>query len=587
MDFSKSIYWCRVPAVRTRSLTPASLRLVHDTLTITLSLSHPHSDVHILPVVRGSPTGLRSVPPRPHTLRVTPPLALGLHRPSFRVPPSRACGVGWGAAGRGGVRGAGQASPAPKGTGVGTLSSVRRQGGAGVTCPHAHPFRTNGADVGKGGAAGPRERGGPDTGEGPARPLSACEGVAAVNAGDRVGERLTMARDAGEGEEHRPVLLRPRMGDPILTEMGSEATSEGSSHPHYIIHYIPPSCANSGTSTPPLLPPPSSTSSPSPASRAAIRSVRALPPCLGHHIRAGLLPPGPSLPNICPIRAERPLPAGARRTACPPQSPLVQATPAQPHAPRPAHICKRRDGAPTPPHGPRQPNPTCPALPAYARGWMVRPAPSRPRTQGEGRRAQLSPPQRGRHQPNPTHCAPPRPAPPAFTRGGTVRPPLRAGHISPTPRAPPCPRMQEDGRCVQPRPAHARKGRDGAHSSALLSAGDTSPTPRTVPRPAPPAFMRGGTARPPLHAGHASPAPRCPCTQGGGSARPSPPHGLCQPGVYAPRHAGAPPGMQEGRCTQPSPLRAGCATPGLHAVPEKRCMQGGGPHTCTRRGYME
>ncbi|KAH9021125.1 hypothetical protein EDB83DRAFT_2432192 [Lactarius deliciosus] len=92
MDFSKSIYWCGVPAVRARSLALASLRLVHDTLAITLSLSHPRSDVHILPVVRGSPTGLRSVPPRPHTLRVTPPLALGLHCPSFRHTP---CGGGW------------------------------------------------------------------------------------------------------------------------------------------------------------------------------------------------------------------------------------------------------------------------------------------------------------------------------------------------------------------------------------------------------------------------------------------------------------------------------------------------------------
>ncbi|KAH9039438.1 hypothetical protein EDB83DRAFT_2411651 [Lactarius deliciosus] len=100
MDFSKSIYWCGVPAVRACSLAPASLRLVHDTLAITLSLSHPRSDVHILPVVRGSPTGLRSVPPRPHTLRVTPPLALGLHRPSFRVPPSRHTPRGGGWAGR-------------------------------------------------------------------------------------------------------------------------------------------------------------------------------------------------------------------------------------------------------------------------------------------------------------------------------------------------------------------------------------------------------------------------------------------------------------------------------------------------------
>ncbi|KAH9031200.1 hypothetical protein EDB85DRAFT_2290176 [Lactarius pseudohatsudake] len=197
--------------------------------------------------------------------------------------------------------------------------------------------------------------------------------------------------------------------------------------------------------------------------RTQIWGARALP-----HVRAGPpLPPGPSLPPQHPPSARkedtsapsplsapprsrgksahegtspRPLPAGARRTARPPQSPSAQATPAQPHAPRPA--------------------------------------------------------------------------PPAYARGGTVRPPLRAGHASPTPRAPPCPRTQEDGRRVQPRPAHGRKERDGA------------PTPPRGPR-----------------------QPSRPHTQGGGSARPPPPHGLRQPGVYARRHARALSGMQEGRVT--------------------------------------
>ncbi|KAH9163337.1 hypothetical protein EDB89DRAFT_2078918 [Lactarius sanguifluus] len=73
----KSIYWCGMPAVRARSLAPASLRLIHDTLAITLSLSHraPLS----FRSCAAPPPGLRSAPPRPHTLRATPPLALGLH----------------------------------------------------------------------------------------------------------------------------------------------------------------------------------------------------------------------------------------------------------------------------------------------------------------------------------------------------------------------------------------------------------------------------------------------------------------------------------------------------------------------------
>ncbi|KAH8985509.1 hypothetical protein EDB86DRAFT_3246405 [Lactarius hatsudake] len=52
-----STYWCGMPAVHARSLTPASLRLTHNTLAITLSLSYPHSNVPIHPFVcgRGGP----------------------------------------------------------------------------------------------------------------------------------------------------------------------------------------------------------------------------------------------------------------------------------------------------------------------------------------------------------------------------------------------------------------------------------------------------------------------------------------------------------------------------------------------------
>ncbi|KAH9057080.1 hypothetical protein EDB83DRAFT_2390063 [Lactarius deliciosus] len=159
-------------------------------------------------------------------------------------------------------------------------------------------------------------------------------------------------------------------------------------------------------------------------------------------MRARRPDPSPSPLARPPVRAERgqarahptspcrPCPTGARRTACPPQSPSAQATPAQPHAPRPARIRERKDGAPIPPRAPRRPNPTCPALPAYARGRTACLVPLRPRTQGEGRRAQPSPPRRGRHQPSPTRPTPP--CPHSQEEGWCAH--LRAGHASPAAR---------------------------------------------------------------------------------------------------------------------------------------------------------
>ncbi|KAH9032168.1 hypothetical protein EDB85DRAFT_1890827 [Lactarius pseudohatsudake] len=216
---------------------------------------------------------------------------------------------------------------------------------------------------------------------------------------------------------------------------------------------------------------------PLPASRAAVCAQKAVHYDMG---RTGPpLPPGPSLPpNIRLLRGRR-----TRRSPLP--------CPRRPVRAERVLMRARRPGPSLPVHG----------------GQHAHPSPLRPR----------------RRLPSPT-----RPAPPAYTRGGTVRPPLRAGHASPTPRAPPCPRTQEDRRRVQPHHAHGRKERDGA------------PTPPRRPR-----------------------QPSRPHTQGGGSARPPPPHGLRQPGVYARRHARALSGMQEGRCAQPSPLRAGCATPAL------------------------
>ncbi|KAH9039483.1 hypothetical protein EDB83DRAFT_2318434 [Lactarius deliciosus] len=261
------------------------------------------------------------------------------------------------------------------------------------------------------GVASLRDCGGPDMGEGPACPLSACEGTAAVNAGDRVGERLKTARDAGRGG----VLVlgwRDVMGmGPVLDPV---AEASHACHVSYWVHSFPlahPFADARGQADTPPLP---LHRAPPFVRRKRCTMGRAGPsPMSGPPRSRGLATPWPLPSQHLPHSggkgahegtSSRPLPAGARRTACPPQSPSAQATPAQPHAPRPA-------------------------LPAYA-------------------------------------------------RGGTVRPPLRAGHTSPTPRAPPCPRTQEDGQCVHPRPAHARKRRDGTHS----------PAPR-----APPAFARGGT----------------------------------------------------------------------------------------------
>ncbi|KAH9069675.1 hypothetical protein EDB83DRAFT_2580947 [Lactarius deliciosus] len=319
------------------------------------------------------------------------------------------------------------------------------------------------------GAASPRDRGGPDMGEGPARPLSACEGTAAVNVGDRVGERLKTVRDAGRGG----VLVLGRrdvMGmGPVLDPV---AEASCACHVSYWVHSFPLAHpfadARGQADTPPL---PLHCAPPFVCRKRCTMGRAGPSPVSGPPRSRGLATPWPLPSQHLPHSggkgahegtSSRPLPAGARRTACPPQSPSVQAMPAQPHAPRPALPAYARGGTP---------NPTRPALPAYARGRTVRPSPPRPRTQEEGRRA----------QPSPTR-------PPAFARGVTVRPPLCAGHTSPTPRAPPCPRTQEDGRRVQPRPAHARKGRDGAHSPVLLGVGDTSPA---FTPPATPAHPRG------------------------------------------------------------------------------------------------
>ncbi|KAH9066056.1 hypothetical protein EDB83DRAFT_2315063 [Lactarius deliciosus] len=326
---------------------------------------------------------------------------------------------------------------------------------------------------GKGwGAAGPRGHGGSDTGEGPARPLSACEG-------------------GGGGQ------CRGRSGV----------------YPSSLVYLFP-------------FPPVTTAMFARKGGHTMIRGVRALPPYLSHHVCMGPPPPGPSpSPLAAPPSVER---------------------------------------------GHTRAHPTFPC----------RPAPSLP---GHGGL---------RTHPSPLWCrrclpSPMCPALPAYARGGTVRPPLRAGHASPAPRAPPCPHMQEDGRRVQPHPAHARKGRDGAHSPVLLGTGDTCPAPRAPPHPAR-ICERRDSAFTPLR-GPCQPSPPTTCVRKGRVGSPPPPHGLRQPGVYAPCHTHAPLGMQEGWCAQPSPLCTGCATPALPGyTPRPRrgaCKGEGCTHARTRRGY--
>ncbi|KAH8985585.1 hypothetical protein EDB86DRAFT_2833004 [Lactarius hatsudake] len=322
------------------------------------------------------------------------------------------------------------------------MSSVHRQGGTGATCPHAHPFCANGADVGKGGAGGRRAHANvvvQTQGNGPRAPYLHAKGRWRSMRGTEW--RRTMqekgkrwAREAGGEGVLVPELAQDGSGPcggsksclPLLGLLYSSRPPR------------PPICAHKRTGR---------HSPPSPASCAAVRAQKAHydKGRMGHSPVSG--PPrsrGPAAPQPLPSQhlphshgkgahegmSPRSLPAGAQRTSYPPQSPSAQVMPAQLHTPRPARIRERKEGVPTPLCGPHQPNPTCPTLPAYTRGWTARPAPPCPRTQGEGQRAQPSPPRRGRHQPNPT-----RPARIHERRDG-VPPPLRTGHTSPAPHPP-------------------------------------------------------------------------------------------------------------------------------------------------------
>ncbi|KAH9015582.1 hypothetical protein EDB84DRAFT_1633703 [Lactarius hengduanensis] len=372
-------------------------------------------------------------------------------------------------------------------------------------------FRAEGGCWGKGGTGGQRWAR-MNVGKGPRAPYLRAKGAAAVNVGDgrsgwvtysRVppfranvaavtgGKGKRWTREAGgEGNWHGGLLSGPCGGSKsclprTLTWQARLASATGALTTTQFCKSLFPSpspthsCqkedARRQADAPPL-----------PASRAAVCAQKAV------HYDKGRV--GPSPRSCGPAAAPRSLPSPQH-----PPSARKEDTSAPSPLSAPPHSCGK--GA--------------------HEGTSPRPLPA-------GARRTARPPQSPSAQATPAQPHTPHPAPPAYARGGTVCPPLRAGHASPTPRAPPCPHTQEDGWRVQPHPAHRRKERDGA------------PTPPRGPR-----------------------QPSRPHTQGGGLARPPPPHGLRQPGVYARRHARTPSGMQEGRCAQPSPLRAWCATPAL------------------------
>ncbi|KAH8998297.1 hypothetical protein EDB86DRAFT_3242902 [Lactarius hatsudake] len=352
-------------------------------------------------------------------------------------------------AGRGGTRGAGQATPAPKGTGVGTLSSMRRKGGTGATCPHAHPFRANGADVGKGGAGGWRAHANvvvQTRGNGPHTPYLRAKGWRRSMRGTEWGKGKRWTREAGgEGvywcQNWLWTLWRKQVV-PATSVIGS-------------LLFLPPSPTHLRTQD-------CRHSPPSPASRAAVRAQKAVHydkgrtghspvsgPPRSHGPAAPRPLPSQHLPHSCGKGAHegtspRSLPADARRTAYPPQSPLAQAspaqphtsrlalpcphtqeegrcahpsaraTPAQPHAPRPARVHKRTDGA------------SSPALSTHARGGTARTA------QPSSARATPAQPHAPRlHSREEGRCAHPS------ARATPVQPPAAHAH-------------KGEGRCVNP-----------------------------------------------------------------------------------------------------------------------------------------
>ncbi|KAH9007571.1 hypothetical protein EDB84DRAFT_1584683 [Lactarius hengduanensis] len=399
--------------------------------------------------MRGSPTrvALRSAPPRPHTLRATPPLSARA-RPSFRVPPRvRACvgpsplqapllwarretREGWGTARRGlgwahrpsyprgyaGVAGCvkaggggGRADPPPCVRGrlagvaraeedwaVRAVPPLARVGGAGrAVRPLAYAGR-----AGRGlGWRGPRGGGGAPS------LLSLCGRGGAGRVG--LGRRRLRRRGLGWNwvcERRTPTPPPTPPSSPLLSSPLLSSRSPPLAYPTRVEKWTQragPFARREGAhGSRPLSAPPYSreTGAHEDEGRAGPSPVSDRPTTFA---RARRPPAPPFPPTALSARKEdtSPLPC-PRRPVRAERSPSAQATPAQPHAPRPPRPhSERRDGAPPPPRGPRQPNP------------------------------------------------PPRPA--------SVR-------------------KRTDGASS---PAHARKGRDGAHSPVLLGAGHASQPP--------------------------------------------------------------------------------------------------------------
>ncbi|KAH9062609.1 hypothetical protein EDB83DRAFT_2315466 [Lactarius deliciosus] len=499
-----------MPAVRARSLALASLRLVHDTLAITLSLSHPRSDVRIFPLVSGSPTQVALRPtspaypsrdsaharvasslipcspfatPRAEGARTDPLASPGVHRRGgvrkcragvARVEGADAPTVPLANAGM--ALGVGLVSRAEEGWAVRAVPPLACVGGAGLDAPSVL-LRTQagrgawgwvGVARAEGWAHRPSSR---ECGRG----TWGWAGVTRAEEGWAAGRTVRPLAYAGRAGRVGLGWRGPRggVGAPsLLSRMRAErggagvACAEGDRGGHAVLRA--PAGRGWGAA--------------GPRERGDLDTGEgpARPLCVqrGGSGQCGGRREGEEgdegggrreergwvywcqnwqgwvqlwtlwrmSPRSRGPAAPRPLPAGARRTACPPQSPSAQATPAPP---RPACVRKRTDGASSPapptharggtartaqPSSARDTSPTPSAMPAFARGTVGASAPS----------ARATP---ARHL-----RTPPRLCTPGDARG-SVRAPSARGVLPPgyTPR----PRR---GACKGEGRTHAREG---------------------------------------------------------------------------------------------------------------------------------
>ncbi|KAH9012436.1 hypothetical protein EDB84DRAFT_1680700 [Lactarius hengduanensis] len=463
---------------------------------------------------------------------------------------------GRGGAGRGGARGAGQASPAPKGTGVGRgrgdvpscAPFPRERGGAdrgAATCPPSAQTRRLGGREGPAGGGPARTWWvGQTRGKGPRAPHLRANGAAAVNAEGGRGRRgqgaapvsslsaceragalrpLFDASGVGEGRgaggEERRGEERREVGwasYALCTVQSLQAEARRACH-----NWV----CERRTPTPPPTPPSS------PLLSSPLLSSRSPPLAYPTRVEKWTQRAGPF--------ARREGAHGSRPLSAPPYSRETGAHEDEgragpsPVSDRPTTFARARR-PPAPPFPPT-------ALSARKEDTSPLPCPRRPVSRGKGAHEGTSPrplpararrtaypPQSPSAQATPAQPHAPRPAPPRparIARGGT----------------------RTDGASS---PAHARKGRDGAHSPVLLGAGHASQ---------PPAHARGRV----------------------GASTPS-------SGFYAPRHARVPPGIR-GSVRPASPLRAvPPSPPGFSRRAQRRgAWPGEGPKHAAREGYTE